>query len=61
MITVTLTQASYDRIVEELLSAKNAIEYSNGDDQPIDFVDDVEHELHEEWTEICTALRELGA
>ena len=61
---VSLTQASYDRIVEELMNAKHALEYnaaeSGNEEQGEPYeLEDPNTDGHEEWTEICTALREL--
>jgi hypothetical protein len=56
---IELTEESYSRIVEELLNAKNAIEYGANDEGGD--LEDPEHESHEEWTELCKALEELGA
>lgn len=55
--TIALTDASYNRAVEELLNAKAALEFAASDEG----IECEDSEFADEWREICTALQELGA
>lgn len=58
-VSIKITQASLDCIITELLNAKNAIECGANEDGAD--LEDPDHDSHEEWTDICNALHELGA
>lgn len=58
--TITISEESHSCIVDQLLSAKNALEaYANEEGHDLD-TDDCEFESVDEWREICKALEEIG-